>query len=510
MAEKIDSIAKEYESKLSKISAVVDQLKAVEAYLKRRISPKEREIYQRKIKRLNHELDLNIIDFLIFRDSIEENLFLKNGSSLKDLNLIHLDEEFVTKSQSGDWANKITRLRKSYNPTVNESSWWWFTEEILSKLPERASHFVKTDWFLKFLLEVTWLFSLALLFNISSKIIAGNPDLIGTWTVIINTLLGLLVAQGILFGTSKWVEHAVNSLGIQKRLQIPVRVGLATFVLCIVWTLHSDLEMISDIYYDRAESFYHPQEHQISSILESQNIRFHFYKTIVDLQPGSDAYADYYRAIQLNPQNWRANNRLGEILEDRQEMEEAIKYYQIASNGGLPEAFINLGRYHSLYSQKYMVSMGFLQNAKDSVNNLGKKCGDPNTHNDPDKSNKCSSHHDRLEYDYEVHFAWTYLLFAKSEREKKPESNFVYLLDTAMSHVKDIDKKHEDAIFEKTGYCIRAEILAAYPPKSSSVPQKEFDIEHEWNKCKKIVEDIEGILRPYEAERLIEFRLFKG
>jgi tetratricopeptide (TPR) repeat protein len=480
----------------------------------------------RQSLRIKNLLDQMVLEILLTRDAIHTLLSESNPTCQELLKLTAVDEQYKTLTGSSEWSDQVSRIRASFKPEIEEKFWWWFPED-LSK-PTRLKK--RSDWLLKLITNIIWVVSLSILIDISSKIIAGNPDLLGISAVVFNAFLALLVSKGILTGTNSWIEYQLDSLDIAQKYERCIQLGLAVVILILSIMIHHDLRIISVLYFNKAEAVYVYHQNNQEFGVQSQELnavntqteedRFfakiekglihlstQLYRKLIGNQ-SQNAQADYYRATKLDPKNWKAHNRLGEIYEDQEDLSQAVISYRVAAKGNLPASLINLSRHYILKenSEKserpYLIAVGLLIKTDSLIDQKGKQLrqkGIENSRRDPEIFLD--------EYNRRFHQAWAYLKMAKISDKKDDKLRklnlSMYLTDEAINHFETSNPSISSVVISRNfAHCIRAETIDIYQEEGESIPEKYDGIKDsrdDWEQCTSTIANLKGVLRPYEA-----------
>lgn len=333
-----------------------------------------RENQEENIKNLERRLQSQVAKLLVFRDEVQASI-RSNRSPEIWLPLLDLDKQFKSNAEFQSWANLIDRLRQSLNPEVSPDCWWWFSSNLVDPSGKRLKGG------LKLVVRTIWIAACILFIHFSAKVIAGNPDAIGIAAISLNAILSLLVARGILFGVGVigLLEQVMTGFNIPGRWQQVIQPIFAAFVVIVAALLIRHLPFISNYYYDKAEVAYKKGEFcpSIERCLSKRGPDNFIYHWAVMATRSSNPYADYYRATQFDSENLDAQNRLGEIHEDRGEPEKALGYYQMAARGksiASVAGLTNVGRYHILKGESdskgtasYINAITFLDEAYELI-----------------------------------------------------------------------------------------------------------------------------------------------
>ncbi len=221
-------------------------------------------------------------------------------------------------------ANVIIRVRDTSSQSVNwlesfkpdEKAWWWFLESPNRKLNDCLWNGVSISC-------ITAAFSL--IGDIIPRFAIGSPDLLSSFFVTLQGVLGLASAGSILKaleGTAKQVSsQPIAHLRLPQWQKIS-SIFSAVFLLFTLG-LRFSLPTFSNIYNQWGKENYNKGD-------------------------WSSAEANYQRALKLNPDNEVAHFWLGSLYEDLQNNEAARSQYQLAMQGQYIPAVNNLARLHIL------------------------------------------------------------------------------------------------------------------------------------------------------------------
>jgi Tfp pilus assembly protein PilF len=202
----------------------------------------------------------------------------------------------------------------SPNPTED---WWWHLDTKGQPHPWK-----QYDWLFKGLRVAAWTFSLVLLGDIIPRFVNGGLTVLGSWEIIVPSLLTLLSAGSELTEAGKkgW-EKLINSIGLRQNHQQASLFGLITLLFILVIGFRASLPTLSEWRNQEGVNNYNQGKLGI-------------------------AEEDYLRAVAFDPDNYDAHYNLGNLYEDLQKFDDAKKQYLIAIKGDFPQAYNNLARLH--------------------------------------------------------------------------------------------------------------------------------------------------------------------
>ncbi len=260
-----------------------------------------------------------ILDLLIARDAVQAALMAQTPAprwSLLQVN--ELDNRLKGQSklivQSIDLAD-LADLRSIINPSA--STWWWFLDESPFHPQNRR------DWLWKGISIVLLTISFGVGTSVYSSWFSIGLDALGSFFASAQGVATLLLGSRLfrteenqpLFGYSKIPKYFWHQ-----------RICQMSFLLTgSVLSLYFLQPNISDLYTKRGRINYNAIPKQIAS-----------------------AKANFERATKLDPDNAEAHYGLGNIYEELGNLKQTQAEYEIAVQGGLPDAYNNLARLYIL------------------------------------------------------------------------------------------------------------------------------------------------------------------
>lgn len=205
---------------------------------------------------------------------------------------------------------------RACSPNSSED-WWWHLDTFGQPHPWK-----QYDWLFKGLRLAVWGFSLALLGDVIPRFFSGGLAVIGSWEIIVPTLLTLLSAGSELTeaGQKAWGK-LITKIGLRQHFQEVSQFSLIVVFLIFVVSFRASLPMLSEWRNQQGVDKYNQGKLGV-------------------------AEEDYLRAIAFDPDNYDAHYNLGNLYEDLQKFDEAKKQYLIAIKGDFPQAYNNLARLH--------------------------------------------------------------------------------------------------------------------------------------------------------------------
>jgi tetratricopeptide (TPR) repeat protein len=289
------------------------------------------EHYQTAIERLKGADSIELEQVLMVlntRDEVQK--LLKEQKSISNSRLkklIDLDTELrknallITKAVNGKTPEQLAHWRESVQPSPE--SWWWKLESI-------APHpWDAWDWLWKCLTIIGWTANLSLLVSIGTRFLSAGVGLGGASAVILPSIIALLQASSeVTKSGQEGFEKLLDKLNIPKQFQQEAKLASTFMMSILLVSFWLALPAISDIY-------------------NRNGLR--------NRRQGNLGMAeqDYLQAISLNSDNAEAHFNLGNLYEEWQDWEKAIKEYKIAVAADLPEAYNNLSRLY-IRDKKYL------------------------------------------------------------------------------------------------------------------------------------------------------------
>jgi tetratricopeptide (TPR) repeat protein len=290
----------------------------------------------------------NLLACLLARDALEneissgdrpaslENISVASIKQVTDrkTHIEELDKQFkhqikcIKLSQKKYVAKQLNRWRNYYQPAAE--SWWWFVLSYRWWFFNLYSWLKQFDWIDS--LDEVWnvasiiflTISIALVVDISTRYLAGGPELRGAFQVSWQSIITLIAGGSALTQPGReFLQRTLTRLRIPKGLWHELSVGLLFIVLGVLFSYHYRLPQIAEGYVERGNSNY-----------ESGHLAV--------------AKTEFERSLKLDPNQFEANFRLGLIYENLNEIEQAREEYLIAVQGKHVSAYNNLARLYIL------------------------------------------------------------------------------------------------------------------------------------------------------------------
>ncbi|NEO78313.1 tetratricopeptide repeat protein [Moorena sp. SIO4G3] len=272
--------------------------------------------------------DQQALEILCARDALNNALTQEPFIPAELLECIHeLDAQLQQHKQRIYQALELSSYRNSL--PAKPKGWWWYLDQ------QRPPHPLdRCDWVFNGVTFAGWSVSLALLVNIASRFLSGGPDVVGTFAIIVPTLITLLKAKSDLTeedqkdndfseALKKGFEELLTRLKVPKFLHAETKFCSTMALLLGLLGFWYSLPSISAIYNQRGLEHYRAGEL-------------------------SSAEADYQRAIALEPDNAKAHYNLGRLYEDWLQLKKSKQEYQLAVSANIPRAYNNLARLYIL------------------------------------------------------------------------------------------------------------------------------------------------------------------
>ncbi len=254
-----------------------------------------------------------VLEALIARDAVHVAMGDRTRLSGHLVKFIRdLDDRLSRQTPRINAVVNVTNWRDTLSPTKKD--WWW----LIDHLP----WFDRYDWLWSGLSLVFLTISLSLLLDISNRFLAGGPDTVGAFAVIIPSVLTLLAGGGALTKTGRQaLEHVLGSFKIARHWWDEAICAVSFVLLTVLLCFWLGLPQIAAIYKSRGDMFYcvnQPIPLSVADRCKPQLAR---------------AEEHYSRAISLDSSNMEAQFRLGRVLEDLREYQDANFHYRIAARG---------------------------------------------------------------------------------------------------------------------------------------------------------------------------------
>jgi tetratricopeptide (TPR) repeat protein len=285
-----------------------------------------------ELQLLSSLVDDALLEVLIDRDEVQALLLREKpdcGTQLKHLSTLDNQlENLEIRAVLTAKQEHLEQWRKTLKPPLK--AWWWFPA-VVPYAQDRH------DWLWNGLSILFFTISLGLFTNIATRFFVGGPDAFGAIAISMQSVLTLLGVRGSL--TPVWqevIEKWLEKRGLPKHWQQEVRCGIAFGILAILFGCYASLPLVSNGY------LWWGRQNSASGRITSAQDKFN-------------------RAILLNPENAYAHYSLGRLYESIQMDDRARTELQIAAQGGISRAYIDLARLEIL-NRKYSVAVSLLAN----------------------------------------------------------------------------------------------------------------------------------------------------
>jgi tetratricopeptide (TPR) repeat protein len=259
-----------------------------------------------------------VLALLIARDEVEAKLNDRDQDPASGLlKLIHLDSRLREYAQQIAERSDLETWCKSLKP--KPEAWWWFFQKPIKTDPRD-----RFDWVWSGICLATLTASLSLIVDIGSRFLSGGPDILGAFTMTLQSVLALVTAKGTLTESGQAaIQKVLVSLNVPKVYVQETKMAISILFLLGLVGVRLSLPQIATQYI-------------AAGIQEQRNGLF------------TAALADYNRATKLDPDNAEVHYRMGTVYEDLQEPNSARSAYQIAAKSGFELAYSNLARLYIL------------------------------------------------------------------------------------------------------------------------------------------------------------------
>lgn len=256
-----------------------------------------------------------ILAALLARDSIEDRLqTLETAQASEDtaaqlITLLALDEDLKRQAPVIYSTVNLGAWQTSFHPP--DTAWWWYLSEPVHRLD-------RYDWVWSTLTVIALTASGSLLVDISGKFLTGGPGLLGSLTVLSQSVMTVATAGGVLTQNGRrFIEQAISSLGVKRPLWQETKFGLSLLLLLVLMGFRTSLPQIA---------------HQLTQWGEAAQADGDY----------SAAETAYKRAIALDQDNMQARYKLGVVYEALARPEAAEEQFLFAVNDGYLPAYNDL------------------------------------------------------------------------------------------------------------------------------------------------------------------------
>ena len=261
----------------------------------------------------------SVLQVLKARDSLQTCLDRGDRSLWEgDRIVVELDDRLKAQAGAIVRAVNLAKWRQSLQIDSNKA-WWW---ELETEVPPHP--WDRFDWLWKMGSVAGWTANVGLLLDIVPRFLVGGTGLVGAIAVTFPSLIALLQASNELTTSGQeGFDKLLARFGIPKHFHEEMKfASIALFCLFLI-IFRANLPVLSEWYAKQGTQRY--REGQLATA------------------------EDYYtQALEIDPNNIKANYNLGIVYEDLQEFEKAETQYSIAAKGGIVRAQNNLARLHIL------------------------------------------------------------------------------------------------------------------------------------------------------------------
>lgn len=228
------------------------------------------------------------------------------------LTLQTLDQTLEAQAQALDEVISFEQCRKTLLPPIDR--WWWFLDQ--TKPPHPLDRW---DWLFNTIGLGAWTVSLALLVDLSRRVLIGGSGVAGLSVLTLSSLVTLLKARSDLTEAGqRGFRLLLEKLGVKSHWQAEATCLTTTLLAIALTALWLGLPHFSR-YYNRLGQ----QAQNKGELGQAERL--------------------YTQAIALNEDNLDAHYNLGTLYEDWQDVDRATTQYLIAIQGNdLPDAYNNL------------------------------------------------------------------------------------------------------------------------------------------------------------------------
>ncbi|ABW27434.1 tetratricopeptide repeat protein [Acaryochloris marina] len=214
--------------------------------------------------------------------------------------LLKLDARLEKQSDKITQAINIEKLCRSFHP--NKDFWWWHLKPTIP-----VHWYDKYDRLFNIFSIIILAASLCILFDISSRVISPDPDLLSSLFLAVQGALTTLFAAVIITHEGQeLVTRIFSFMKISPHFRQEVQLGAAVFCLILLIIFRTFLPNISNHFYNKGLNF-------------------------TDTGSISSAMASYHRALSIDPENDLARFNIAVIYEKLSEYKKAEENFKIAS-----------------------------------------------------------------------------------------------------------------------------------------------------------------------------------
>ncbi|MEM9770662.1 MAG: hypothetical protein AAF889_03515, partial [Cyanobacteria bacterium P01_D01_bin.73] len=405
-----------------------------------------------------------VLAVLQARDELEDALrshYDSSGDKPSDVQLwelLELDDRLRNCAGVLYDAAPLDEWRQTLRP--DESAWWWYLRRPIHRLD-------RYDWLWSALSIVPLTATVSLLVDMSSRL-ADGEFLVGSFAVVIQSVLTLLTASSVLTETGRKAMKVVfDSLRIPSYFRQEMKLLLSVMVFGLTLTVHSMLPAWSNYYLDlgKQELVGSLQQETTEQIATSD----------MPLNTGANlANARFFfeRAIAIDSKNIEAYYFLGRVYEEMKDLKKARANYQLALAQNFIHAY-NALAYIYIKEEDLDKAYDLLQEGIRRADQQMSQQADPGT-NSEDESEKGDSNHFKsdaeLIYALNKNLGWVRLLQGNYEDAE-------IVLDDAIVAYEALQKENPETakVVGGSAYCLFADSLDKQQRPEEAIPY--------WQQC---------------------------
>ncbi|MDM8518483.1 tetratricopeptide repeat protein [Anaerolineales bacterium HSG6] len=293
-----------------------------------------------KLSQQNPLAPADLLDCLLTRDKINNLTDSSHQTNSETIRMVaESDKLLKTLAKPMDELDELNDWQVSLGRSTE--AWWWHISP--PPPPVQLNVFERYDWVTTSGNVIVMTLIIALLLDIAPRFWQGGADTSGTLAIVMQTVLTMITAGGILTKTGAEVlERAFTHINLPRYTWQGVRLGLAVFMLTLLLGFRVvGLPRLANYYYHSGVIYQSPDEPNL--MLAEQR---------------------YRRALALNTDSnallvSKTNYKLGQLYEILQDISKARTAYQLAVLGNYPPAYNNLAHLE-IEQKKYKAAVNLL------------------------------------------------------------------------------------------------------------------------------------------------------
>ncbi|MDM8528159.1 tetratricopeptide repeat protein [Anaerolineales bacterium HSG24] len=296
-----------------------------------------------KLSQQNDLLPEDLLDCLLTRDKIAILTDTSQQTESETIRQIaESDKLLKTLAKPMDELDELNDWQVSLGRSTE--AWWWYISP--PPPPVQLNVFQRYDWVTTSGNVIVMTLIIALLLDIAPRFWQGGADTSGTLAIVMQTVLTMITAGGILTKTGAEVlERVFTHISLPRYMWQGVRLGLGVLMLMLLLGFRVfGLPQLAVFYYDSGFSYQYPNEPNPSNLMLAEQ---HYRRTLA-LNTNSNS-------VLVS----KTNYHLGHMYETLQDFSKARTAYRLAVLGNYPPAYNNLAHLE-IEQKKYKSAVNLL------------------------------------------------------------------------------------------------------------------------------------------------------